>query len=219
MCVYPFHYVICLCRDLPSRSRRRKEANTMRTLILCAAMAAATSPVLAQDAYELDPAHTQVVFSVDRFGFTTIFGSFMTAGGTILLDSETPENSSVTAHVDTASVFLGNATRDQHVAGQFWLDADANPQLTFESTNIAMTGEDSAEVSGQLTLWGESRDVTFDVRLNQIGTDPATQRQAVGFTITGTINRADWGHETAAAIVGSEIGIRIETLGHLREEG
>ncbi|GJL97416.1 MAG: polyisoprenoid-binding protein [Hyphobacterium sp.] len=190
----------------------------MRTLFLCLAMATVTAPLQAQDAYDLDPAHTQVVFSVDRFGFTTIFGSFMTAGGTILLDSETPENSSVTAHVDTASVFLGNATRDQHVAGQFWLDADANPQLTFESSSVAMTGEASAQVTGQLTLWGESRDVTFDVMLNQMGVDPATQRQAVGFTITGSINRTDWGHETAAAIVGSEIGIRIEALGHLREE-
>jgi len=190
----------------------------MRTFILCAAMAAAATPVLAQDAYELDPAHTQVVFSVDRFGFTTIFGSFMTAGGTILLDTEAPENSSVTAHVDTASVFLGHATRDEHVAGQFWLNAEAHPQLTFESTRVAMTGEDSADVTGTLTLWGEPREVTFDVTLNQMGIDPATQRQAAGFTITGTINRADWGHETAAAIVGSDIAIRIEALGHLQDE-
>jgi len=190
----------------------------MRTLISIAALVMAGTPALAQDAYDLDPSHTQVVFSVDRFGFTTIFGSFMEAGGTILLDAENPENSSVTAHVETESVFLGHPTRDEHVAGQHWLNAEANPQLTFTSTGVTRTGESTAEVTGQLTLWGEARDVTFDVTLNQLGTDPATRRQAVGVTITGTINRADWGHQTAAALVGSEIGIRIEALGHLRAE-
>jgi polyisoprenoid-binding protein YceI len=190
----------------------------MRTLLVISTLAMAGAPAMAQDVYDLDPAHTQVVFSVDRFGFTTIFGSFMEAGGTVQLDTANPENSTVSAHVDTASVFLGHPTRDQHVAGQHWLNAGANPQLTFESTGVTLTGEDTAEVTGQLTVWGEARSVTLDVTLNRLGTDPATQRQAAGFTITGSINRADWGHQTAAAIVGSDINIRIETLGHLREE-
>ncbi|MBI1235608.1 MAG: polyisoprenoid-binding protein [Alphaproteobacteria bacterium] len=190
----------------------------MKSIILGTALIIAATPVLAQDAYELDPSHTQVVFSVDRFGFTTIFGSFMEAGGTVLLDTENPENSSVNAQVETASVFLGHPTRDQHVAGQHWLNAEAHPQLTFDSTRVSVTGENTAEVTGMLTLWGEAREVTFDVTLNQLGTDPATQRQAAGFTLTGTIDRSAWGHTTASALVGSEIGIRIEALAHLRED-
>lgn len=190
----------------------------MKSIIIGTALILAATPVLAQDAYELDPSHTQVVFSVDRFGFTTIFGSFMDAGGTVLLDTENPENSSVNAQVETASVFLGHPTRDQHVAGQHWLNAEANPQLTFDSTRVSVTGENTAEVTGMLTLWGEAREVTFDVTLNQLARDPATQRQAAGFTLTGTIDRSDWGHTTASALVGSEVGIRIEALAHLRED-
>ncbi len=188
----------------------------MRKLIIATALMAIPSTALAQDIYQLDPAHTQVTFSVDRFGFTTIFGSFGESGGTVSLDMEAPENSSVTAWVDTASVALGNPVRDQHVAGTHWLDAEANPRLTFASSAVEVTGEDTARVTGELTLWGEAREVTLDVHLNRLGTDPATRQQAAGFTITGTIDRSDWGHQTAAALIGQEVAIRIEALGHLQ---
>ncbi|WP_420430841.1 YceI family protein [Hyphobacterium sp.] len=183
-----------------------------------AALAAIAAPAVAQDRYEIDPAHTQAVFSVDRFGFTTIFGSFMESGGTITIDADNPAQSAVTAFVETGSVFVGHPVRDEHVAGAFWLNAEAHPRLTFESTSVTLSGDDEAEVSGELTLWGETRNVTFNVALNRQGTDPATQRQAVGFTITGAIDRTEWGHETAAAIIGTEVGIRIETLAHLIED-
>ncbi|WP_421788963.1 YceI family protein [Hyphobacterium sp.] len=186
-------------------------------LAICLTVTAAT-PVLAQDVYDIDSSHTQATFSVDRFGFTTIFGSFGTSGGTITLDAEAPENSSVSAFVETGSVMAGDPVRDEHLAGPFWLNAPENAQLTFESTSVALTGENTADVTGQLTLWGEAREVTFNAVLNQMATDPSNQRPAVGFTITGTINRTDWGHEIASQLVGTEIGIRIETLAHLRAE-
>ena len=190
----------------------------IRCAIAFAAFAAAAAPAIAQDRYEIDPAHTQAVFSVDRFGFTTIFGSFMESGGTITIDADNPAQSAVSAFVETGSVFVGHPVRDEHVAGAFWLNAEAHPRLTFESTSVALTGDDTAEVSGELTMWGETRNVTLNVALNRQGTDPATQREAVGFTITGAIDRTEWGHETAAAIIGTEVGIRIETLAHLIED-
>jgi polyisoprenoid-binding protein YceI len=189
-----------------------------RTFFVSAAFLTASTPALAQDRYEIDPAHTQAVFSVDRFGFTTIFGSFMDAGGTITIDTGNLDNSSVSAFVETGSVLVGHPVRDEHVAGAFWLNAEAHPRLEFSSTRVDPTGDTTAEVTGNLTLWGETREVTFNVELNRQGVDPATQRQAVGFTVTGTIDRTEWGHETAAAIVGTEVGIRIETLAHLVEE-
>ncbi|MEE2525621.1 YceI family protein [Hyphobacterium sp. HN65] len=178
----------------------------------------ATASAMATDSYEIDPAHTQIVFSVDRFGFTTIFGSFMESGGTITLDADHPENSSVQAFVGTGSVFAGDPTRDAHIAGPHWLNAEEYPRLTFDSTAIELTGDDTARVTGNLTIWGVAREVILDVRLNRLGTDPATRRQAVGFTITGEIDRSDWGHQTAASLIGQEIGIRIETLAYLLEE-
>jgi polyisoprenoid-binding protein YceI len=189
-----------------------------RTLFVCTALIGASAPALAQDRYEIDPAHTQVVFSVDRFGFTTIFGSFMESGGTITINADNPAESAVTAFVDTGTVFVGHPVRDEHVAGPFWLNAEAHPRIEFTSTDIVLTSDTTAELTGDLTLLGETREVTFNVALNRQGTDPATQREAVGFTITGAIDRTEWGLETAAAIIGTEIGIRIETLAHLAEE-
>lgn len=189
----------------------------IRSIFLAAGLAVIASPALAQDIYDLDPAHAQVTFSVDRFGFTTIFGTFAESSGVVTLDPEHPENSSVTASVSTASVWLGDDTRNSHVAGQHWLNAAANPELTFVSTAVELTGETTARLTGDLTVFGVTRPVTFDVVLNRIGTDPATQRQAAGFTVTGTIDRTEWGNETAGAIVGHEVAIRIEALGHLRD--
>lgn len=190
----------------------------IKSILAICLLGAAAIPAHAQDVYDIDSSHTQATFSVDRFGFTTIFGSFGMSGGTITIDSDTPVNSSVSAFVETGSVISGDPVRDEHLAGSFWLNAAENPRLTFESTSLEQTGENSAIVTGLLTLWGEAREVSFDVTLNQLGTDPSNQREAVGFTITGTINRTEWGHEIASQLVGTEIGIRIETLAHLRAE-
>lgn len=190
----------------------------LKSAFVTVLLAASAVPAIAQDVYDIDSSHTQVVFSVDRFGFTTIFGSFMESGGTITLDADNPENSAVSAHVETGTVFVGHPTRDEHVAGAFWLNAAEHPQISFESSSVVLTGENTAEVTGNLTLLGETREVTLQATLNQLGTDPATQRQAVGFTITGMIDRTDWGNNTATAIIGTDVGIRIETLAHLRAE-
>lgn len=190
----------------------------IRTTLIAVGLLLTAQPALAQDAFDLDPAHTQVTFAVDRFGFTTIFGTFTEVEGTVMLDTENPENSSVTASVGTASVWAGDDTRTSHLAGAYWLNAGENPQLTFVSTGVEVTGEDTARVTGDLTVFGMTRPATFDVTLNQLGTDPATQRQAAGFTLTTTIDRTAWGNETAGAIIGHEVAIRIEALGHLRGE-
>lgn len=189
----------------------------IRPYLLAAGMVLIAQPAMAQDVYDLDPAHVQVTFSVDRFGFTTIFGTFAESAGVVTLDPERPENSSVTASVSTASVWLGDATRNSHVAGPPWLDAAANPELTFVSTAVEVTGEATARLTGDLTVFGVTRPVTLHVVLNRIGTDPATRRQAAGFTVTGMIDRTEWGNETASALVGHDVSIRIEALGHLRD--
>lgn len=190
----------------------------IRCFLAATGLLLTVQPALAQDAYDLDPAHTQVTFAVDRFGFTTVFGTFTEVEGTVMLDTANPENSSVTASVNTGSVWAGDETRTTHLAGPYWLGAEENPQLTFVSTGVDVTGEDTARVTGDLTVFGMTRPMTFDVTLNQLGTDPATQRQAAGFTLTATIDRTEWGNETAGAIIGQDVAIRIEALGHLRGE-
>lgn len=184
-------------------------------LVMASALIA-TPAALARDAeaFEIDPSHTQVIFSVGRFGFTTVFGTFTDVSGTVWLDTEIPEHSRVEARAAASSAWLGDATRDAHVQGPYWLDAEANPELVFVSTAVELVDETMARVTGDLTVFGQTHPATFDVRLNRLDTDPSNQRQAAGFSITGTIDRTEWSNTTATRLISPEVGIRIEALAH-----
>jgi len=191
----------------------------MRTLIvliaLCAAGAAYAEPVT----YRIDPAHTQVSFSINRFGFNNVLGRFDGAQGTIVLDEAAPENSSVQAVIQTGGVTLGDPTRDQHVREAHWLNTAEFPTITFTSTSVRLLGEHRAEVTGQLSLLGQTHPMTLDVQLNRIGALPNNQLQGAGFSATGRLSRSAWGSRTAPNLIGDDVIITIEALGYVPREG
>ncbi len=187
----------------------------MKRLILAAVLALTAAPALAAPvAYTIDPSHTQTTFTVDRFGFTTILGAFTTASGTIWIDEAAPANSRVEAQVTVASLFAGDPTRDEHLKGERWLNAAANPLITFKSTRVVTTGPDTADVTGDFTLNGVTRSVVFKVKLNKIGKAPGSGKQAAGFTITGSVHRRDFnvGAALPPGMIGEDVPIRIEAL-------
>ena len=177
----------------------------------------ATPVFAAEQAYDLDPAHTQATFSVDRFGFTSIFGIFAKAGGTVWIDEGQPEKSHVDAWVTTDSLWTADPTRDGFVWGKSWLDSVANPTLTFRSRKVERTGASTANVTGDLTIFGQTHSVVFGTRLNKIGTDIVTQRRAAGFSLEGDISRKEFGSTTAASLIGDVVHIRIEALAVTRK--
>jgi polyisoprenoid-binding protein YceI len=180
----------------------------------CAALAATAAPVAAAEvAYKLDETHTETSFVIDRFGFTSVIGIFGKAEGTIWLDEAAPEKSRVEATVTVDSLLTANATRDEHVKGERWLNAAKNPTMTFKSTKVEKTGDATAKVTGDLTIMGVTLPTTFDVKLNKLGSAPNNNKKQAGFTITGTISRKAFGSAGAAGVIGDAVAIRIETLG------
>jgi polyisoprenoid-binding protein YceI len=185
----------------------------MRNLIVVVVGLCFVAPAFAdENVYDIDQAHTQAVFSVDRFGFDSILGVFAKSGGTVWIDEDHPENSHVDAWVTTDSLWSSDATRDGFVRGKAWLDSAANPTLTFQSTRVERTGANTANVTGDLTVFGQTHPVTFATKLNKIGVDIVTGRPAAGFSLEGEISRKDFGSTTAAALIGDKISIRIEAL-------
>jgi len=181
---------------------------------VCAAMSLTASAASAAEvAYKLDPAHTETSFSIDRFGFTSILGIFAKAEGTIWLDEAAPEKSRVEATVDVASLQAGNATREEHLTGERWLNAAKNATMTFKSTKVEKTGDMTAKVTGDMTIMGVTQPVTLDVKLNKIGTAANSPKKQAGFTITGSISRKAFGSASAAGMIGDAVAIRIEALG------
>ena len=188
-------------------------APTLALLAACAALGLAAAPAQAAEvAYKLDPAHTETTFVIDRFGFTSVIGIFGESEGTIWLDEAAPEKSRVEATVKIASLLTGNPTRDEHLKSERWLNAAANPTMTFKSTMVVKTGPDTAKVTGDMTIMGMTMPATLEVKLNKIGTAPNSQKRQAGFTITGVISRKAFGSAGAAGIIGDSVAIRIETL-------
>jgi polyisoprenoid-binding protein YceI len=153
-----------------------------------------------------------VAFTIERFGFNNVLGRFETVSGEVVLDQANPAASSVHAVIQVGSVDSSNDTRDEHLRGERWLNATQFPTMEFRSTSVRITGENRAEVIGDLTLLGQTHPVTLDVRLNRMGPLPNNQRQAAGFTATGTLQRSAWGSTGAAQLIGNDVSIRIEAL-------
>jgi polyisoprenoid-binding protein YceI len=173
----------------------------------------APGPVVASApvTYALDPAHTQVVFSVERFGFSRVVGFFDDVSGEVVLDEAHPERSSVRATIPVASLDTGNPERDGFLRGEFWLKGGAFPNIEFRCTSVRLVGERQAEVTGELSVAGVTAPATMMVTLNNLGPDPHTRRQAAGFSATGSLMRATYGVRTAPPI-GNEVRFSIEAF-------
>lgn len=194
----------------------------MKKLILAAAiasvaMAAAPASARAADRYVLDMRHSHVQFSVMRFGFNHIIGEFRNVEAAFDLDEENPEDTTVSAEIEIASLESSDDERNEILMGEFWFHEAEYPTMTFRSTGVERTGETTAVLTGDLTLHGQTHPVSLDVVFHKTGTEPSTRGRAAGFTATGRINRSDWGMTTAIPVVGDAVDIRIEALGLLAE--
>jgi polyisoprenoid-binding protein YceI len=133
--------------------------------------------------------------------------------GTFMLDRDNPENSSIDVTIDVGSLDSGWQERDAHFKSADFFDAENYPTITFTSTSVEITGESTANVTGDLTIKDNTMPVTLDVTLNGLQDDHPIRegRQAyAGFTGTTTVLRSDFDVDMFAPAVSDEVVIRIE---------
>ena len=183
----------------------------MKPMILAAALAAtAAVPALAApETYTLDSSHSQVVFTYDHLGFSTTTGMFSGFEGEIQFDPENPEASSVTVSMPVMSMFTGWEKRDAHFMSDDFFGASEDDMVTFTSTGIEVTGEDSALITGDLTMNGVTKEVVLDTKLNKMGEHPMAKRPWAGFDATTTLVRSEFDLGKFAPFVGDEVELRI----------
>ena len=181
----------------------------MKTLALAAALTAVAGFAAAAEKYVLDSSHSQVVFSYDHLGYSTTFGMFSGFEGEIMFDQENPANSSVTVSMPTKSMFTGWEKREAHFMSDAFFDATDDDMITFTSTSIEVTGENTAMITGDLTMNDVTKEVVLDAVLNQVGTHPQANKPWAGFDATTTLIRSDFGLGLAAPFVGDEVEVRI----------
>jgi polyisoprenoid-binding protein YceI len=174
-----------------------------------ASFAMAAENATAAEKYTLDSSHSQVVFSYNHLGFSTTYGMFSGFEGEIMFDQENPANSMVTVSMPVTSMFTGWEQRDGHFMSDDFFGATDEDMVTFTSTSIEVTGDDTALITGDLTMNDVTKSVVLDATLNQAGMNPLANKPWAGFDATTTLLRSDFNVGAFASNVGDEVEVRI----------
>lgn len=144
--------------------------------------------------YQIDKQgqHASVNFKISHLGYSWIYGRFNDFEGTFSWDADKPEVSAINVTVNTESVDTNHAERDKHIRSEDFLNVAENATATFTSTGVEVTGDNSAKVSGDLTLNGVTKPVVLDANFIGEGDDPWGGYRA-GFDATTTLKLADFG--------------------------
>jgi len=180
-------------------------------------MATTSQTPAAVTTWKLDPAHSSAEFKVKHMMISNVKGSFHGGlSGTLTEHATDATLSSVDASIDISSISTGDAQRDGHLKSADFFDAEKYPTMTFKSTQVKPNGDGGYNVTGDLTLHGQTRQQTFVV---EGPTPPAKDpwgNTRIGLSATGKINRKDYGLNWNAALeaggilVGDDVNITLE---------
>lgn len=146
----------------------------------------------------LDPTHSELQFKVKHLMITTVTGSLKTFNASLSADSDEFDNASISFEAETGSIDTGNTDRDNHLKSADFFDSAQFPIISFISSSLAKDGEDYV-LKGDLTIKGVTKPVKLNAEFGGIATDPWGNTKA-GFTLSGKINRTDFGLTWNAAL-------------------
>lgn len=165
--------------------------------------------------WNFDPTHSSADFSVRHMMVSTVRGGFKAVNGTLEFDPNNKAIASVEATIDATSLATtGVADRDAHLRSADFLDVENYPTLTFKSTAVELTGEDTAKVTGDLTIRDVTKPVVLDVEFLGQAKSPYGH-DVIGFQAETKINREDFGLtwnmalEAGGFMVGKDIKIEL----------
>ena len=167
--------------------------------------------VTANETFKFDASRSTIGFRVHQFLGTTD-GKFTQFSGTIDLDRQHPEASSVSARIQVSSINTGIKKRDDHLRSAEFFNVANFPEITFKSRSVKQTGTQSGDITGDLTMHGITKPVTLHVKvINPLANEARTRWEVT----TEPLKRRDFGlmfgsaTETVSGI-SQEVAIRIE---------
>jgi len=165
--------------------------------------------------WAVDPTHSEIGFKVKHMMFTNVSGQFKQFTATAETEGDNFDNAKFDFSADVDSVTTNSADRDTHLLSADFFNAEQFPKLTFNSTAFTKKNDGEYNLTGDLNVHGITKPVTLDVEFGGIAKDPWGNTKA-GFTMTGKLNRKDFGLtwnaalETGGVLVGEEVKLAIE---------
>lgn len=175
-----------------------------------------TTLVTTKTKWSVDQAHTEIAFKVRHLMIAHVKGSFKTFDASIYTNGKDFTTAEIDLWIDPSSINTGDTKRDEHLKSADFFDAQNHKQITFTSSTIGnLDSEGNHELWGELTMIGVTKNVKLNVQFGGMIKDPWGNEKS-GFTITGKINRSDWGLvwnatlETGGLMVSDEVTILCE---------
>lgn len=165
--------------------------------------------------WKFDQAHTTIGFDVTHMVITTVDGKFNKFDGTVTTEGDNWETAQVTFTADVNSIDTDNEDRDEHLRSDDFFAAAEYPEMKFVGKSMEKVGDKKYKLTGDLTIRGTTKEVVLDVTHSDTIQDPWGNTRA-GFSITGTINRFDFGLkwdnalETGGLVVSKEVDFDIQ---------
>ena len=158
--------------------------------------------------YTVDPAHSEVLWTVNHLGFSEYTGQFISPTGTLTIDPAHPDQAKVDITISIANMMTTSKALEEHMKKPEFFDAAKFPEGRFVSTRVAVTGR-TATITGNLTLKGVTKPVVLAARFIGAGPSPMSKKTNVGFAATTSIKRSDFGVSYGVPIISDEVKLVI----------
>jgi polyisoprenoid-binding protein YceI len=164
--------------------------------------------------WKIDNAHSSIIFNVSHMVIAEVSGYFREFQGTLNSTQDDFDNSKVEVNIKAASITTDNEARDKHLKSADFFDVEKFPAMTFKSVSFSKTGDNTYDITGDLTMKAVTKSVVLKTKLNGTVTDPYGNLRS-GWKGTTTINRFDYGIEwsktldAGGLVVGKEVSLTI----------
>lgn len=179
------------------------------TSLLLTSVVRADLAEMPSGSYELDKTHGYITFSYNHLGFSTPQVGFRSFDVALELDSANVENSEVTVMIDATSLDSRVEVFNGHLNGENFFDTANYPEITFVSTGIKSTGDNTFDLMGDLTLKGTTLPVTLHATLQKADLHPMRKVPTIGVTAHTTVSRTAFGMERGVPAISDEVEIFI----------
>jgi len=149
--------------------------------------------------WSIDPSHSKIGFKVKHLMISNVLGNFREFEGQVTTEGNDFSTAVISLSLNSASVDTEIADRDTHLKSADFFDVGTYPKITIDGSGLKDLGDDMYELNGNVVIKGIKKQVVFSVEYGGLMTDPWGNVKA-GFSITGKMNRKDWGLNWNAAL-------------------